>query len=111
MDVHPASNVTSTFGGGHFTGRVWLDLLLERGGAEGLRMYRVFFEPGSRTHWHAHPDGQSLMILVATARAGAEGEPAVEPGPAHGASTPPRQGPGPRAPPEGYMIHGAFNPG
>jgi quercetin dioxygenase-like cupin family protein len=111
VDVHPTSKVTSAFGSDHFSGRVWLDSLLEQGGDDGLRMYRVFFEPGSRTHWHVHPGGQSLMILAGTARAGAEGEPAVEAGPGDVVYTPPGQWHWHGAGPDGYMIHVAFNPG
>jgi quercetin dioxygenase-like cupin family protein len=111
VDVHPAKGVTSAFGGGHFTGRVWLDLLLERSGEDGMRMYRVIFEPGSRTHWHTHPGGQALMIVAGTARAGAEGEPTVVAGQGDVIHTPPGQWHWHGAGPDGSMVHVAFNPG
>lgn len=112
MEVHPTKDVRSSAGADHFTGRVWLDSLLDKGGDDdGLRMYRVFFEPGARTHWHVHPGGQSLMILAGTARTGAEGQPAVEVGPGDVVFTPPGQWHWHGAAPDGYMIHVAFNPG
>ncbi len=111
MDVHSAKDVTSQFGGGHFTGRVWLDPLLDEPGETGMRMYRVFFEPGSRTNWHTHPGGQSLFVLAGTARMGAEGEQVVEVGPGDVVYTPPNQWHWHGAGPDGYMIHIATNPG
>jgi quercetin dioxygenase-like cupin family protein len=43
-----------------FTGTVWADPVL---GAEGeVGVNDVFFEPGARTHWHAHAIGQVLVV-------------------------------------------------
>jgi quercetin dioxygenase-like cupin family protein len=111
MDVHAAGDVTSVLGGEHFAGRVWLDLLLERGGDGGLRLYRVFFDPGARTHWHMHPGGQSLLILSGTARTGAEGGPARTAGQGDVVSTAPGEWHWHGAGPNGPMVHLAFNPG
>ena len=43
-----------------FTGEVWLDELATPPKPSALRVHRVSFLPGARTHWHAHPVGQVL---------------------------------------------------
>ena len=111
MEVHRTKDVTSVFGGGHFTGRVWLDLLLEQGSEDGMRMYRVFFEPGARTNWHTHPGGQSLLVLAGRARVGTEETGAVEAAPGDVIYTPAGEWHWHGAGPDGYMVHLAFNPG
>jgi quercetin dioxygenase-like cupin family protein len=37
-------------------------------------MLRVLFEPGARTNWHTHLEGQFLYIVTGTGRAQREGE-------------------------------------
>ena len=114
MEVHDSATFTSVNGvpQGHFTGQVWLDPLLDKGGeADGLRMYRVFFEPGARTHWHVHPGGQVLFVLAGRARTGARGEAARELAAGDVAYTPPGQWHWHGAGPDEYMIHLATNPG
>jgi quercetin dioxygenase-like cupin family protein len=59
-----------------FTGDVRLDSTnVPRPGA-GL--FRVLFEPGARTNWHTHPEGQFLYVVTGSGRAGTEGGPVVE---------------------------------
>ena len=59
-----------------FTGDVWMDTSsISRPGA-GL--FRVLFEPGARTNWHTHPEGQFLYVVTGAGRAGTEGGPVVE---------------------------------
>ena len=61
--------------GDWFTGDVWLDTTsIPRPGA-GL--FRVLFEPGARTNWHTHPEGQFLYVVTGAGRAGTEGGPVV----------------------------------
>jgi quercetin dioxygenase-like cupin family protein len=43
-----------------FTGRVWADPVLAA--SDGVTVNVVFFEPGARTHWHAHEIGQVLHV-------------------------------------------------
>lgn len=43
-----------------FTGKVWADPVLAAEGGVGVNA--VFFEPGSRTHWHTHEIGQVLYV-------------------------------------------------
>lgn len=45
-----------------FTGDVMQDALLDDGDKGEIRVYSVIFEPGSRTYWHSHAAGQTLLI-------------------------------------------------
>ncbi|HEX2728721.1 MAG TPA: cupin domain-containing protein [Rubrobacteraceae bacterium] len=91
-----------------FTGNVWRDAA-PAGSPPDTAVNRVFFEPGARTHWHTHPEGQILYIITGTCRTGKEGEPPVEveaggvvyfaPGERHWHG----------AGPESYMVHMAIN--
>lgn len=49
-------------GAGTFTGRAMLDPLLDDGEAGKVRVNSVLFEPGARTYWHSHADGQVLLV-------------------------------------------------
>ena len=60
-----------------FTGTVWRDAA-PAGPRPGAAVNRVLFEPGARTHWHTHPEGQILYIVTGTCRAGKEGQTPVE---------------------------------
>ena len=52
----------SRMGEGTFSGRAMLDPLLDDGAAARVRVNSVVFEPGGRTHWHSHTDGQVLLV-------------------------------------------------
>lgn len=43
-----------------FSGRVWAEPVLRD--APGVLVNTVFFEPGARTHWHTHENGQLLIV-------------------------------------------------
>jgi quercetin dioxygenase-like cupin family protein len=47
---------------GTFKGRAMLDPLLDDGDVAKVRVNSVIFEPGGRTHWHSHTDGQVLLV-------------------------------------------------
>jgi quercetin dioxygenase-like cupin family protein len=49
-------------GTGTFTGRTMLDPLLDDDAGK-VRVNSVFFEPGARTFWHSHADGQVLLAV------------------------------------------------
>jgi quercetin dioxygenase-like cupin family protein len=55
-----------------FTGDVWLDAASVP--SPGAGVFRVLFEPGARTNWHTHPEGQFLYVVTGTGRAQREGE-------------------------------------
>lgn len=46
----------------NFTGKVWIGPL-SHATKEGLHALAVQFEPGARTDWHTHPDGQVLYVV------------------------------------------------
>ena len=52
--------------GATFTGKVWADPVLA--GEDGVMVNNVFFEPGSRTHWHTHETAQVLQVLAGEGR-------------------------------------------
>jgi quercetin dioxygenase-like cupin family protein len=92
-----------------FTGSVWMDAS-PAGPSPDASFFRVFFEPGARTNWHTHPEGQILFVLTGTCRVATEGEPPADveaggivyfaPGERHwhGAN------------PDSYMVHAAVSP-
>lgn len=45
-----------------FSGRALLETLLDDGAAAKVRVNSVVFEPGGRTYWHSHTDGQVLLV-------------------------------------------------
>jgi quercetin dioxygenase-like cupin family protein len=46
----------------HFTGTVWVNMLVQGSDQLDSSIGRVTFEPGARTNWHLHPGGQALLI-------------------------------------------------
>jgi quercetin dioxygenase-like cupin family protein len=60
--------------GERFTGTAWVEALLKAQRPAGMRVYRVFFEPGARTHWHAHEGEQTLYVVEGRGRVGKSGE-------------------------------------
>ena len=65
---------------GWFTGAVWMDAT-PAGSSPDAGVFRVLFEPGARTNWHTHPEGQILHVVTGEGRAQREGDPVVEIGP------------------------------
>ena len=59
-----------------FTGDVWMQAASVP--QPGAGVFRVLFEPGARTNWHTHPEGQFLYVVTGAGRAGTEGGPVVE---------------------------------
>lgn len=51
--------------GENFTGDVWIEILFDPSHAGGGF---VTFAAGSRTAWHAHPGGQTLVVTAGTGR-------------------------------------------
>src|ERR1700749_5276135 len=45
-----------------FTGHAMQDALLDDGDKGEIRVYSVIFEPGARTYWHSHANGQTLLV-------------------------------------------------
>ena len=45
-----------------FTGAVYVDAIGAPSGASRVSASSVHFTPGARTHWHTHPNGQSIWV-------------------------------------------------
>jgi quercetin dioxygenase-like cupin family protein len=59
---HGRTGAPSIEQGPTFSGQVWADpVLLPQ---DGVLVNNVFFEPGSRTHWHRHGFGQVLYVTI-----------------------------------------------
>lgn len=62
MLYRPASETTARAGSADwFTGRVWAEALADAEAAPA-HVVRVSFEPGARTAWHIHENGQVLIV-------------------------------------------------
>jgi quercetin dioxygenase-like cupin family protein len=47
----------------NFVGTAWLEGLLAADSLNHIAVGNVVFEPGARSNWHTHPDGQILICL------------------------------------------------
>ena len=47
----------------HFHGTAWLQSLVVSDSTNHIALGSVTFEPGARTNWHLHPDGQIVVAL------------------------------------------------
>jgi quercetin dioxygenase-like cupin family protein len=92
-----------------FTGAVWMDAA-PADSSPGAGVFRVLFEPGARTTWHTHPEGQILYVVTGEGRAQREGEPVVEIGPGDVVYFAPGEKHWHGAVPETFMVHIAVNP-
>jgi quercetin dioxygenase-like cupin family protein len=91
-----------------FTGTVWMEAASVPPPGAGL--FRVLFEPGARTNWHAHPEGQILHVLTGTGRVQKSGEQAIEIGPGDTVYIAPGEKHWHGAAPDAFMVHVAINP-
>ena len=62
----------------YFTGSVRIDPLFSPPNPARVAMAHVTFEPGSRTAWHTHPLGQTLIITAGCGWAQRQGGPIEE---------------------------------
>ena len=90
-----------------FTGTVWMEA--NPAPASGALVFRVLFEPGARTHWHAHPEGQILHVITGEGRAQTEGEPSIAIGPGDTVTIEPNERHWHGASPDTFMVHVAIN--
>lgn len=58
-----------------FTGTVRIDPLFNPHDAERVQGAQVTFEPGTRTAWHTHPLGQTLIVVSGSGLVQREGGP------------------------------------
>ena len=50
-----------------FTGAVYVDAVAAPSAGSRLSASSVHFTPGARTHWHTHPNGQTIWVTEASA--------------------------------------------
>ena len=60
---------------GRFDGMAWLQTLVEGDSVNHIAVGSVTFEPGARTNWHLHPDGQIILALNGTGNYQKQGSP------------------------------------
>jgi len=58
-----------------FTGAVYVDAVAAPGDGARLSASSVHFTPGARTHWHTHPNGQTIFVLEGIGLAQRRGSP------------------------------------
>lgn len=58
----------------YFVGTVRMEPLIGADNGTALRGVCVTFEPGARTNWHTHPQGQTLIVTAGAGLAQKEGE-------------------------------------
>ena len=66
----------------YFTGAVRVDPLVDAAAPGRVAGASVTFEPGARTAWHTHPNGQTIFVLEGVGYAQRRGGPveAIRPG-------------------------------
>ncbi|MEC7263835.1 MAG: cupin domain-containing protein [Bacteroidota bacterium] len=47
----------------NFIGTVWLEMLVREDSINKNSVGSVTFEPGARTNWHSHPNGQIILAI------------------------------------------------
>jgi quercetin dioxygenase-like cupin family protein len=62
----------------YFTGSVRVDPLFETGEKTNKSAAYVSFQPGARSAWHTHPNGQILIVTSGTGRVQRWGDPVQE---------------------------------
>jgi len=79
MEIKRVSSQPSAKGSSEwFTGTVRVDLLFEAPDPARASGASVTFEPGSRTAWHTHPLGQTLIVMAGCGWAQRDGGPIEE---------------------------------
>jgi quercetin dioxygenase-like cupin family protein len=91
-----------------FTGRVWLEPSPAEPPEAGV--FRVLFEPGARTNWHTHPEGQIIHIVSGKARVGDESGAVFDVSEGDTVCFAPGERHWHGAAPDSFMIHIAVNP-
>jgi len=79
MDIKRIGTEASTRGSAdYFNGTVRVDPLFQAPDPARVVVASVTFEPGSRTAWHTHPLGQTLVVTAGCGRAQRWGGPIEE---------------------------------
>jgi quercetin dioxygenase-like cupin family protein len=79
MDIKRIGSQPSTNGPAeYFTGKVRIDPLIQAPAPARVFGASVTFEPGAKTAWHAHPLGQTLIVIAGCGRVQHAGGPIEE---------------------------------
>ena len=62
----------------YFTGTVYIDSVAAPSGGGLVSAGSVHFTPGARTHWHTHPNGQTIWVTEGVGRCQRRGGPVEE---------------------------------
>jgi quercetin dioxygenase-like cupin family protein len=68
MEITRSSLDTAAGPSDWFTGAVYIDPVAAPSGASRVSASNVHFTPGARTHWHTHPNGQTIFVLEGVGR-------------------------------------------
>ncbi len=93
----------------HFTGQARVKRVGVVPGDDTVKVYRVAFEPGSRTDWHAHSGPQLLYVVEGRCRVQKWGAPAFDAGPGDTVCIEPGEKHWHGATPEEGTVHMAIN--
>jgi quercetin dioxygenase-like cupin family protein len=78
MEITRSSLDTAAGPSDWFTGAVYIDPVAAVSGASRVSASNVHFTPGARTHWHTHPNGQTIFVLEGVGRCQRRGGPVEE---------------------------------
>jgi len=78
MEITRSSLDTAAGPSDWFTGAVYIDTVAAPYGASRVSASNVHFTPGARTHWHTHPNGQTIFVLEGVGRCQRRGGPVEE---------------------------------
>jgi quercetin dioxygenase-like cupin family protein len=78
MEVTRSSLDTAAGPSDWFTGAVYIDPVAVPSGGSRVSASNVHFTPSARTHWHTHPNGQTIFVLEGIGRCGRRGGPVEE---------------------------------
>jgi quercetin dioxygenase-like cupin family protein len=78
MEITRSSLDTAAGPSDWFTGAVFIDSVAAPSGGSRVSASNVHFTPGARTHWHTHPNGQTIFVLEGVGRCQRRGGPVEE---------------------------------
>jgi quercetin dioxygenase-like cupin family protein len=91
-----------------FTGDVYVDPVASPSDASRVSASLVHFTPGSRTHWHTHPRGQTIYVTEGVGRCESEDGPIEELRPGDRVFFEPGENHWHGAAPNRFMVHVAI---
>jgi len=92
-----------------FTGDVYIDAVAAPNGESRVSASNVHFTPGARTHWHTHPNGQTIFVLEGIGRCQKRSGPVEELRPGDRVFFEPGEEHWHGAAPDRFMLHVAMH--